>query len=86
MSNNSANGSTRAWRRLRAEKLLCDPICEYPQCRKAAVQVDHIRDLKDGGDRWAWYNLRALCADHHKLRHGKRPKPRINPETGMPIE
>ena len=31
-----------------------------------AVVVDHVVPLKDGGERFDWANLAALCvADHH---------------------
>lgn len=104
MSRNSANGSTREWRKLRAAKLKADPFCQWPMtielaypvagelnrvsgvCSAFAVEVDHIIPLKDGGERFAMSNLRSLCADHHKMRHGKRPKPTVDPKTGLPTD
>jgi 5-methylcytosine-specific restriction endonuclease McrA len=86
MSKQSANGSTRRWRYTRALKLRANPECEWPEpCGREAVEVDHIKQLKDGGDRFALGNLRSLCAVHHKRRHGKQPKPVIDPKTGLPI-
>jgi 5-methylcytosine-specific restriction enzyme A len=84
MSSNSANGSTGRWRRLRARKLGDSPTCEWPGCRARATEVDHVDPLKDGGARFVWSNLRSLCHDHHVARHGKRPRPTIDPATGIP--
>ena len=83
MSSGSANGSTRRWRNLRAAKLRAAPACEL--CGNAdAVEVDHIEPLSEGGDRWAWGNLRSVCDDCHKIRHGKRPRTRYD-AAGFPI-
>jgi 5-methylcytosine-specific restriction protein A len=70
----SVNPSTRRWRELRAAKLEADPACELklPGCEGAAVEVDHIQQLKDGGERFAWENLRSVCEACHMARHGKR--------------
>lgn len=57
----------RPWRRLRkrvlSEAPLC-PLCEAEGRTVAAVEVDHITPLHDGGsnDR---ANLQGLCVDHH---------------------
>ena len=45
--------STRRWRKLRAAKLRANPICEMPDCRRSATEVDHVISLAAGGDRWA---------------------------------
>lgn len=72
----SANGSTKAWRQLRAQMLAADPTCELCR-REPADQVDHIVQLRDWPDgRYVWTNLRSVCGPCHKARHGKRAKPR----------
>ena len=94
MSRNSANGSTRRWRELRARKLEANPACEWHMpavegcdalvfCGLPATEVDHIVPLKEWPEgRYVWSNLRSVCDEHHKIRHGKRPRPKIDPETG----
>lgn len=84
MSQRSANGSTSRWRKLRAEKLARNPTCQLCNA-EPATEVDHIVQLKEWpGGRYVWSNLRAVGPDCHKLRHGKRPKVRIDPTTGLP--
>ncbi len=55
------DGSTRAWRALRAQILARDRHrCQ--QCGKPATHVDHIRPVASGGEDHP-RNLRALCAE-----------------------
>ena len=61
------NGSTRAWRELRAQVLARDRwACVV--CGAPATEVDHIIAVKDGGSDDPW-NLRSLCAEHHAEIH-----------------
>jgi 5-methylcytosine-specific restriction endonuclease McrA len=83
MSTNSANGSTRRWRALRAAFLARHPFCSF--CDKRATEVDHVRTLASGGARFDPNNLRALCSDCHKVRHDKRPRSGVDPATGYPL-
>lgn len=53
---------------LRRAKLRANPICEWPSCRLLATEVDHVRPLAEGGQRYAWRNLAALCAGHHQVK------------------
>jgi 5-methylcytosine-specific restriction protein A len=87
----SPNASTRRWRNLRARKLEANPVCELklPGCEGAAVEVDHIRQLAAGGDRFDWANLRSACEACHDKRHGKRKRrPRIKgcDADGYPLD
>ncbi|EUA18459.1 HNH endonuclease signature motif containing protein [Mycobacterium xenopi] len=50
--------------KLRAAKLAANPVCEWPGCRRPAERVDHIVPLAEGGPRYAWTNLQALCRPH----------------------
>jgi 5-methylcytosine-specific restriction protein A len=72
----SPNPSTRRWRELRAAKLEANPTCELQLsgCESAAVEVDHIKQLRDGGERFDWSNLRSACDACHKQRHGKQKR------------
>jgi hypothetical protein len=58
----------RRWRRLRTAKLAADPICQHPDCRRPATEVDHITPLAAGGPEFDWSNLSALCASHHAAK------------------
>lgn len=60
----SGSGSTRRWRRVRADKLAADPVCERPGCHHLA-EVDHITPVSRGGDRYDPANLQSLCHTHH---------------------
>jgi len=39
-------------------------VCEI--CRREfATEVDHIKELQDGGEEFDWDNLQSLCHDCH---------------------
>jgi hypothetical protein len=48
--------------------------CEYPGCRKTAVDVHHIVVRGIGGSKSKDFpsNLVAYCREHHSLSHGIR--------------
>jgi 5-methylcytosine-specific restriction endonuclease McrA len=80
--------STRKGRAVRIAQLRREPRCEA--CLSlgvitAATTVDHIIMLQDGGSPFDPANLRSLCDSHHKVRHGARPKVRIDAKTGLPL-
>ncbi|MCU7531893.1 HNH endonuclease [Prescottella equi] len=58
-------GSTRRWRNLRANHLAEHPFCQWPGCRRLAVDVDHRVNLAAGGERYDPANLQSLCKPHH---------------------
>jgi len=60
-------GYTRAWAKLRAYVLNQQPLCEWPGCKRPAVQVDHVIPLTRGGTNDP-SNLQALCASHHSQK------------------
>lgn len=75
----------RRWMRIRAQVLREEPLCRPCQEKgrvAASEEVDHILALEDGGtdDR---KNLRGVCGDCHKVKHGAMP--RIGAD-GWPIE
>ena len=52
---------------MRRAKLRMTPICEWPDCRLLATEVDHITPLaEDLSRRYDWANLQSLCAAHHR--------------------
>lgn len=71
------NGSTREWRKIRAQILERDhhrctwrgPAGQCPN--RSQLHVDHVQPLADGGTNDP-SNLRTLCQHHHAERHGAR--------------
>ena len=60
-----------AWRAVRAAFLREQPLCVNCQGRGRvvpAVVADHVRPLKDGGARFDWANLQALCVSCHNRK------------------
>ena len=78
------NGSTSAWRKIRARQLEAHPVCAF--CDSPATEVDHITRLADGGAFADPANLRSLCEWCHDQRHRPSPKPRIDAATGLPLD
>jgi len=59
------------WRLVRAaflrEHLLC-VACKGTGLVVATKVADHIRPLKDGGERFDWINPQGLCVSCHNLK------------------
>jgi hypothetical protein len=69
--------STRRGCKVRKAQLRREPRCELclAKVRPAeAKTVDHVIALKDGGAPYDPDNMRSLCLDCHKRRHGARIK------------
>lgn len=69
-SENSDFYNSRAWRRLREWHYARHPICKW--CEEegkldvnSKMIIDHIIELKDGGDGLDPNNLQTLCLPHH---------------------
>jgi 5-methylcytosine-specific restriction endonuclease McrA len=80
--------STRRGRALREHSYAVSrgASCVLAEGRVAeAKTVDHIVRLTDGGTPFDPENLRSLCIDCHKQRHGARPRVRVDARTGLPI-
>jgi 5-methylcytosine-specific restriction enzyme A len=62
---------------VRGAYLAAHPVCEAPGCGRPSVDVDHVQELRDGGARLEWANLRALCHGHHvrKTARQRRERP-----------
>lgn len=70
------------WRRLRDWYIGQHPVCEM--CGRArATEVDHIREIKDGGAAMSTNNLQALCHRCHmgKTAAERRKREQINQEN-----
>ena len=60
-----------AWRAVRAAFLREHPLCVQCAARGrvvAAVVVDHVVPIKDGGARFDTGNCQALCISHHNAK------------------
>jgi len=69
------------WRRFRGWYLRNHPLCEL--CEREgrltpAQMVDHIIELKDGGDRLSEENAQALCWKCHNVKTAAEQKRRKN--------
>lgn len=65
----AAQGVTkRQWGLQRRAYLNEHPLCQWPGCKAIADDVDHVRELSDGGSVLDWANLQALCAEHHQAK------------------
>jgi 5-methylcytosine-specific restriction enzyme A len=65
---------TKAWRKVRAQKLLVDPVCEVHEsvgilidCTRKAP-IDHIIRIGDGGATTDERNLMTLCTTCHERK------------------
>lgn len=57
--------------KLRRRKLRSGPLCEI--CgREFATEVDHIKELQDGGAEFDWNNLQSLGPICHKAKSAER--------------
>ncbi len=62
---------SRKWRAARAAYLREHPLCGHCEGRGllvAAVVVDHVTPVKDGGARYAAFNLQSLCVSCHNRK------------------
>lgn len=71
--------STPRWIALRNRYSAFQPLCEH--CLKAGLvtpghDVDHIKEIEDGGDPWDWDNLQNLCKPCHNRKTGDEYKKR----------
>ena len=72
---------TSQWKRLRLQKLAQNPMCEHCEIEGravAAVMVDHVKEISDGGDAYDIGNLQSLCYRHHAIKTGRERKRRNN--------
>ncbi len=63
--------NSRQWRELREMFIKQNPLCEW--CKEegsvvAADVVDHIKEIRDGGERLDENNLMSMCHAHHNQK------------------
>ena len=64
-------GYDSEWRRFRVRFLTAFPSCSVEDCLDPATDIDHIKSLKDGGEKFDVNNLRSFCHSHHSQRTGR---------------
>lgn len=83
----SSRGYGRRWRRLRAMILVQSPLCVMCLAENrttAAVEVDHITPLRDGGDNTI-ENLQPLCKSHHSQKTARDVRRRHQGKVTVPV-
>lgn len=63
--------NTARWLRLRRKQLAKHPLCKACEADgeiTAAVHVDHVKRIEDGGEVWSLDNLQSLCVAHHSIK------------------
>lgn len=71
---------TPAWRRLSKAHRAREPLCRHCAERgtvTAATAVDHIHELRDGGDRYDPSNLQSLCHSCHTIKTHEAKRGRV---------
>lgn len=75
--------ATPEWRRLREWKITQNPLCEM--CEKGglvvpAKEVDHIKEIQDGGSKTDPDNLQSLCVSCHRKKTASEERKRREKE------
>jgi len=60
--------SSAAWRRFRIWFLRRHPLCVGGSCTAPGTQVDHIKPIAEGGERFDESNCQSLCASCHSKK------------------
>ena len=84
--NNKHIYSSGRWKRLRAQYVSIHPLCEM--CEKdgfttPVCDVDHIKEISDGGDPFDINNLMSLCRYHHINKTIAERKKREDDKNGF---
>ena len=60
---------SRQWKQVRKMQLNKYPLCV--ECSMPARIVDHIKEIKDGGERLSLDNLQSMCVSCHNIKTAK---------------
>lgn len=77
--NQSFYGSHQ-WRKVSQWYRKQSPLCEYCKAEGSATigdVVDHIIEIKDGGDPYSADNLQTLCHRHHNRKTADKREGRV---------
>jgi 5-methylcytosine-specific restriction protein A len=71
---NSAFYNSRQWRSTSKAFIFQNPTCaecERNDLIEPATCTDHIKPIEEGGSKWSWSNLQALCNHCHAVKSGR---------------
>ena len=68
--------NSKEWQRVRYSILSKNPFCAVEGCNRPADVVDHIVEIRDGGDRLNPDNLQPLCHYHHNIKTAEEKRKR----------
>lgn len=71
--------SSSKWKRLRNRFIANNPLCVHCErigLIRPATVVDHIVEIRDGGDVWNTDNYQSLCRDCHQIKTGMEQRRR----------
>ncbi len=64
--------NSRKWRKFSLAFKMQNPVCKY--CTQPAAFTDHIDPISEGGSKWDWDNLQALCKSCNGSKTAKQKK------------
>jgi 5-methylcytosine-specific restriction endonuclease McrA len=62
------------WKKVRAMQLRKEPLCV--ECNRVAGIVDHIKEIKDGGEKLNLDNLQSMCKSCHSKKTAREKRVR----------
>jgi 5-methylcytosine-specific restriction protein A len=62
------------WRKLREQQLKRHPLCVM--CNRPATVADHIKEIKDGGEKLSLDNLQSMCNGCHTRKTAEEKRKR----------
>ena len=63
------------WKKVRKMQLMREPLCV--ECKRVAIVADHIKEIKDGGERLNLENLQSMCKPCHNRKTAKERRGRL---------
>lgn len=64
----------KAWKDVRVKQLKAYPLCI--ECKREAKIVDHVKEIRDGGAKYAMDNLQSMCVSCHNSKTARERKER----------
>ena len=66
--------NSRTWRKFSKDYKRLHPVCELQDCTQPSYYTDHIRPISEGGDKFDYNNLQALCKKCNASKTGGQSK------------
>tara|TARA_R110000772_G_scaffold67579_2_gene150034 strand:+ start:10110 stop:10406 length:297 start_codon:yes stop_codon:yes gene_type:complete len=64
--------NSRTWRAFSKEYKQRHPSCQDGHCTRPSYYTDHIRPISEGGEKYDYNNLQALCKQCNASKTGKQ--------------